>query len=310
MKITVLDAKTLGSDLDLSLFENLGKVEIYMTTSAEQTAKRICDSEVVIVNKIKLGAHNLDSAKKLKLICVTATGYDNIDIDYCRQHNIAVCNVVGYSTQCVAQVTLSMVLSLYTHLGEYRKYVNDGLYTKNKVQNHLEPVFCELYGKTWAVIGYGNIGKKVAEVARAMGCCVVPYSKSIGNDLDDLLKSADIISVHLPLNEGTYNLINRERIALMKDTAVFVNVARGAVADEEALTEAVENGKLGGLGIDVYTTEPFDENHPYNRIKDYDNVCLTPHMAWGAYEARVRCVNEIYGNIESFYGGGNKNRIV
>lgn len=310
MKITVLDAKTLGSDLDLSLFEKLGKVDIYMTTSAAEIEKRICDSEVVIVNKIKLGKHNLDKAQKLKLICVTATGYDNIDTQYCRNRGIAVCNVVGYSTHSVAQVTLSMVLSLYTHLGEYRKYVNDGLYTKNKVQNHLKPVFHELYGKTWAVIGYGNIGKKVAETARAIGCKVMPYSRSTETNLDDILKCADIVSVHLPLNEGTHNLINRERIALMKNTAVFVNVARGAVTDEAALAEAVENGRLGGLGIDVYAVEPFNENHPYNRIKDYDNVCLTPHMAWGAYEARVRCVNEIYENIEVFCKGGSKNRIV
>ncbi len=310
MKITVLDAKTLGSDLDLSLFEKLGEVDIYMTTSAAEIEKRICDSEVVIVNKIKLGKHNLDKAQKLKLICVTATGYDNIDTQYCRNRGIAVCNVVGYSTHSVAQVTLSMVLSLYTHLGEYRKYVNDGLYTKNKVQNHLKPVFHELYGKTWAVIGYGNIGRRVAETARAIGCKVMPYSRSTGTNLDDILKCADIVSVHVPLNEGTHNLINRERIALMKNTAVFVNAARGAVADETALTEAVENGKLGGLGIDVYAVEPFDENHPYNRIKDYDNVCLTPHMAWGAYEARVRCVNEIYENIEVFCKGGSKNRIV
>ena len=310
MKITVLDAKTLGSDIDLSVFDEIGETTVYTSTDINEVEERVSECDVIVVNKIKLGEHNLAKADHLKLICVTATGYDNIDLEYCKSRNIAVCNVVGYSTQCVAQVTLSMVLYLYTHLGEYRKYVNDGLYTKNKVQNHLEPVFHELYGKTWAVIGYGNIGKQVARVAEAMGCRVLAYSRSLGTDLDEILKQADIVSVHLPLNDGTRGLISRERIALMKDNAVFVNVARGAVADEEALAEAIEVGKLGGLGIDVYSTEPFDENHCYNRIKYLPNVCLTPHMAWGAYEARVRCVDEICENIRVFFDGGERNRVV
>lgn len=310
MKITVLDAKTLGSDIDLSVFDEIGETTVYTSTDINEVEERVRECDVIVVNKIKLGEHNLAKADHLKLICVTATGYDNIDLEYCKSRNIAVCNVVGYSTQCVAQVTLSMVLYLYTHLEEYRKYVNDGLYTKNKVQNHLEPVFHELYGKTWAVIGYGNIGKQVARVAEAMGCRVLAYSRSLGTDLDEILKQADIVSVHLPLNDGTRGLISREKIALMKDNAVFVNVARGAVANEEALAGAIEVGKLGGLGIDVYATEPFDENHCYNRIKDLPNVCLTPHMAWGAYEARVRCVDEICENIRVFFDGGERNRVV
>lgn len=310
LKITVLDAKTLGDDLELSQISSLGDTAVYDTTDIGEVSERVSDSDVIVVNKIKLGEHNLSGAEKLKLICVTATGYDNIDIEYCKARNIAVCNVVGYSTQSVAQVTLAMVLSLYTHIEEYKAYTADGLYTKNKVQNHLKPVFHEIYGKTWGIIGYGNIGKQVARTAEAIGCQVLPYSRSLGMDIDDILKKSDIVSVHLPLNEDTKGLLDRKRIALMKKDAIFINVARGAVADELALTEAIENGSIAGLGVDVYSTEPFDEKHPYNRIKSMPNVCLTPHMAWGAYEARMRCIGEIAENIKVFFNGGMHNRIV
>ena len=310
MKIVVLDANTLGDDLDLSMFEKLGETAVNMTTSAEQVPERVHDAEVVIVNKVKLNESNLCGASNLKLICITATGFDNVDLDYCKANNIAVCNVVGYSTHSVAQVTLAMALSLYTHVGEYKRYVDSGEYTKSKVQNHLNPVFRELYGKTWGIIGYGNIGRQVAAAAKAMGCNIMPYSRSLGTDLDEVLRKSDIVSVHLPLNDGTRGLISREKIALMKNDAIFINVARGAVTDEEALAEAVENNKLGGLGIDVYAAEPFDENHAYNRILGRDNVCFTPHMAWGAYEARIRCMESIYENITAFYSGEKKNRLV
>lgn len=310
MKLTVLDSATLGDDLDLSVFEKFGKVDIYKSTNMENVEERITDTEVIIVNKIRLGKQNLDCAKKLKLICITATGFDNIDLDYCKERGIAVCNVVGYSTHSVAQVTLATALSLYTHLAEYKSYTDSGEYTKNKVQNHLKPVYNELYGKTWGIIGYGNIGKQVGIVAEAIGCRVMPYSRSIGNDLNEVLKSSDIISVHLPLNESTKNLINKEKISLIKKEAVFINVARGAVVDESALVQAVLDGKIGGLGVDVYSTEPFDENSAYNKILNRPDVCLTPHMAWGAYEARVRCIENICENIEAFFNGVRKNRLV
>ncbi|MCX7715180.1 MAG: hydroxyacid dehydrogenase [Clostridia bacterium] len=314
MKIVVLDAKTFGMDLDLSIFGEVGEPEIYTETKPDEVSERIRDAEVVVLNKIKLNETNLFHAEKLKLICVTATGYDNIDIDYCRKKFIAVCNVRGYSTQSVAQVTLAMALSLCTSLPQYSEYVKSGLYTQNKAANHLEPVFHEIFGKVWGIVGLGNIGRQVALAARAMGCRVIAYKRMPEDgfdcvDLETLCRESDIISVHLPLCEETRNIINKEKIAMMKKTAIFINVARGSVADEKALALAIEHNRLGGLGIDVYETEPFDEEHPYNRILNNPNVCLTPHMAWGAYEARVRCIREVCENIAAFYDGKIRNRV-
>ena len=254
-------------------------------------------------------------AENLKLICVAATGYDNIDIEYCKKNNIGVANVVGYSTHSVSQVTLSLALSLYTHIGEYSRYVKDGSYTDSGVANRLAPVYHEICGKTWGIVGYGNIGKQVGVVAKALGCNILVYKRTPIEgencvDIDTLCRESDIITVHTPLNDGTRNLINRERIAMMKKDAVLVNVARGAVCDEEAIADAILGGKLGGVAIDVYSKEPFGEDHPIARIAGLDNVILTPHMAWGSYEARVRCCEEIALNIESYIKGEKRNRIV
>lgn len=313
MKTVVLDGKALGDDINLNIFD--GETEVFGTTLQELAAERIADADVVIVNKIKLNAENLRSAKNLRLICVAATGYDNIDTDYCQKNGIAVCNVKGYSTQSVAQLTVSMALSLVMHQKEYREFVRNGGYTKSGVANRLTPVYHEVCGMTWGIIGLGNIGKQVAKVAAALGCNVLAFKRTPDSgyhctDLDTIMKKSDIISVHLPLSDETKGIISRGKIALMKPNAIFINVARGAVADEKALAEAVLNGKIGGIGIDVYSKEPFDDRHCYNEIKDLDNVILTPHIAWGAYEARVRCLNEIKLNIESFFSGGNRNRIV
>lgn len=314
MKIVILDAKTLGDDIDFSIFDKFGCVSIYQTTETVQLEERIRDADVIIVNKIKLGAHNLEAAKNLKLICVTATGYDNIDLNYCWRKEIGVCNVRGYSTDSVAQVTVNMALSLMTHLHAYDAYTKSGQYTSGGVQNHLKPAFHEIAGKTWGIIGLGNIGGSVAKVARALGANVIvkPHKVNEAYDcvsLEELCRRSDIISVHVPLTAETKGMIDKEHIAMMKKNVVFINVSRGAVADEEALAEAVENGNLGGLGIDVYSEEPMTEKSPYNRILNMDNVILTPHMAWGAYEARVRCMEEIVKNIETFFMGGKRNRV-
>lgn len=314
MKIVILDAKTLGDDMEFSSFEKFGEVNVYQTTSELQIEERIKDAQIIIVNKIKLNKDNLEKSKKLKLICVTATGYDNIDINYCWRNEIAVCNVRGYSTDSVAQLTMSMALSLMTHLNEFDKYVKDGRYTAGGVQNHLRPYFHELTGKTWGVIGLGNIGKQVARLATAFGMEVVANPHKIQEgynciDLDELCRASDIISVHVPLTSETKGMINEKRIAMMKKDVIFINVSRGAVADENALVTAYENGKMGGLGIDVYSTEPMTSESPYNRILNKRNVIFTPHMAWGAYEARKRCIEEIVKNIETFLMGGKRNRV-
>lgn len=313
MRVVILDGKTLGDDINLNIFGE--DTTIYGTTEPDLVAERIADAKVVIINKIKLGEHNLKDAKNLKLICVAATGYDNIDTAYCKENGIAVCNVVGYSTQSVAQLTVSMALSLVMHQKEYNDFVKSGAYTKSGVANRLSPTYYEVAGKTWGVVGLGNIGKQVAKVAEALGCKVIAFKRTPSEEyntvsLPELMEKSDIISVHLPASSETNGIISREMIAKMKKNAILVNVARGSVTDEEALCDAVLEGRIGGVGVDVYTKEPFDEAHPMNKIKDLDNVILTPHIAWGAYESRVRCLDEIKKNIESFEKGEIRNRIV
>ena len=316
MNIVMLDTDTLGNDLDFSIYEKYGNVTKYGMTLAELAAERVKNADIVIVNKVKLNAKNLGGADKLKLICVTATGFDNIDLEYCRANGIAVCNVKGYSTASVAQLTVTMALSLVMHTAVFDRYVKDKSYTGSGVQNCLTPIFHEMSQLTWGIIGMGHIGMETARIAQALGAEVIAYNRTrrgdfVYTDIDDLCRRSDIISVHLPLNDETRNLISREKIALMKKDSVFINVSRGAVADEAALAEAVSEKRIGGIGIDVYSEEPLSENSPYNRILDCDNVILTPHMAWGAYEARVRCMEEISMNIKAFLNGGEKrNRVV
>ena len=313
MKISILDAATLGADINYKMIEELGETEIYDKTAPEQVADRISDSEVVIINKIKLNETNLKHAQKLKLICVAATGYDNIDIKFCQENNIAVCNVVGYSAVSVSQLTVAMALSLVCHLSWYDRYSKSGAYTRSGVQNKLEPVYYELEGKTWGIIGMGNIGKRVKAVAEALGCRVLYTRQSEDaekSDLDTILRESHIISVHTPLNESTYRMIGEEQLNKCTKKPILINVARGGVFDEEAVCNALLEGKLSGLGVDVYSVEPFPEDHPYNKLSERDDCILTPHMAWGAYESRIRCLNEIAENIKSFNEGKRKGRIV
>lgn len=315
MKIKILDAATLGADVDLSVFDSLGEVEIYQLTTRTELFLRVADAEACIINKVKFDREAIDAAKKLRLICVAATGYDNIDTAYCAEKGIAVCNVAGYSSNSVSQLTVAMVLSASVNLSAFRTSVADGTYSNGNVQNILTPVYHELAGKTWGIIGYGGIGQKVGAVAKALGCRVVvnkrmPVDGAECLTLNALLSVSDIVTLHVPLTDMTRGMIGERELSLMKDGAFLVNVARGAVLDEEAVARAVECGKLGFFGCDVYSTEPMPESHPYFRIKDRENVCLTPHMAWGAYEARERCMNEIFKNIRAFLDGEMRNRIV
>lgn len=315
MNIAVLDASTLGDDLNLSVFEEVGNVKIYPLTSVDELESHTQNADVIVLNKVKINEQTLPNPNKIKLICIAATGFDNVSLDYCQNHGIALCNVKGYSTNSVAQVTVAMALSLSCHLPRYNEFVEDMSYSKSGIQNRLTPVYHELSGKKWGLVGCGGIGSKVAQVAKALGCeiCVykkTPHGEYENKDIDSLMSQCDIISVHTPLNDETKNLINRERIFSMKKNAIFINVARGGVADEEALADAIEMGAIAGLGVDVYSVEPFPENHPYARIMHLKNVCLTPHMAWGAYESRQRCMEEIVLNIKAFNKGEKRNRIV
>ena len=314
MKIVFLDAATIGDDLTYESFYELGEVVVYPTTNEEEFEAHIGGADVVVINKLKLNATNLPKATNLKLICLAATGFDNVDLAYCRQKGIGVCNVVGYSTQSVAQLTLSMALSLYTHLGEYTDFVRGGEYTQKGLANRLTPVYHEIAGRTWGIVGYGNIGKQVALVAKAMGCRVLVYKRTpVADaecvDFDTICQKSDILSLHVPLNEQTRNLLDETHIAMLKKDAVVINVARGAVADEAALTNAILEDRIAGLGVDVYSKEPFDAEHPFNKIKHLPNVLLTPHMAWGGYETRVRLLGEIKENIIAFFDGKSRCRV-
>ncbi|MBQ4327698.1 MAG: hydroxyacid dehydrogenase [Clostridia bacterium] len=314
LTVVVLDASTLGEDLDLSPLQVLGEVKVYQTSTPEQIAVRIAEADILMQNKAKLTADLLAKAKKLKVICEAATGFDNIDVAYCREHGIAVTNVPGYSTQCVAQITFTLALSLITHLPQYTQFVQSGEYTASGVANRLSPAFCELYGKTWGIVGYGNIGKQVGKIAQAFGCNVIVHKRTPEEgvrcvDIDTLCRESDIISLHTPLNDGTRGLIGKAQLDMMKKNAILVNVARGAVTDEEAVAQALLSGKLAGFGCDVYSTEPFPQGHSIDRIKDLPNVCLTPHIAWGGYETRVRLLNEMTENAKAFFSGERRNRV-
>ena len=314
MKIVFLDAATLGDDLSYARFEEFGEVVAYPNTSADAFEAHIRDAEVAIVNKFKLTAENLPIANKLRLICIAATGYDNVDLEYCRQKGIAVCNVIGYSTQCVAQVTVSMALSLCTHLAEYTEFVRSGEYTKRGIANCLFPVYHEIAGKTWGIVGFGNIGKQVGRVAQALGCRVLVNKRTPIDgwdcvDLETVCRESDILSLHVPLSDSTRGMLDERHIAMMKSDAIVINVARGAVTDETALARAISENRLGGLGIDVYSVEPMKAEHPFQSIKDRPNVCLTPHMAWGGYETRVRLLNEMAENIQAFLNGSRRCRL-
>lgn len=314
LKIVVLDRDTLGEDVPLDALYALGDVTVYGLTAPELVEERIANADVVVINKIKMNASNLARADKVKQICLAATGYDNVDTAYCRENGIAVCNVVGYSTQSVAQVTVAMALSLYTKLSQYRQFVMSGEYSRQPMMNRLEPIYHEIAGKTWGIVGFGNIGRQVARVAEALGCRVLinkrtPVEEYTCVDIDTICREADILSVHTPLSGETRGLISEKRIGMMKKDAILINVARGAVIDEAAAAKAILDGRLGGLGVDVYSTEPFPVEHPYTELSDCENVCLTPHMAWGAHEARVRCLEEIAANIRAFFAGEVRCRV-
>ena len=314
MRIVIIDGNTLGPGLDLSGLEALGEVIYYDATAPEQAAERLMEADICLVNKLRLGADNLAGNSRLKLICEAATGFDNIDTAWCGAHGIAACNVPGYSTDCVAQLTAAMALYLTNRLGTYTAAVRSGAYSRGGAANILSPVYHELRGRTWGIAGYGRIGRRVSEIAAVLGCQVLCWRRNPqpGDPyvpLEELCRRSDILSVHLPLNNETRGLFSRELIALCKPTCLFINVARGAVADEAALAQALTEGRLGGLGIDVYSAEPFPETHPFYALREREDVCFTPHMAWGGMETRQRCIREIEANIAAFLRGERRNRV-
>lgn len=312
--IVFLDADTLGKDVDISSVSDFGKVTILGGTTQNEIPKKIEEATIIITNKKILGKEELKNAKKVKLICVTATGYNNIDTSFCKKQNITVCNVKGYSTNSVAQHTFALLLDLFHKNQYYHNYVASGQYSSNSMFTHFEETFYELEGKTWGIVGMGDIGQKVAKIAKVFGCVVQYYSTSGKNtsqpytcvDFDTLLKTSDIISIHAPLNEQTENLFNQEAFHLMKPSAYLINVGRGRIVNELDLVEALKTKAIAGAGLDVFENEPFSRSHPLLGV-DASVLRLTPHIAWATKEARNRVIQQIYLNIDAFLAGKPRN---
>ena len=309
MKIVFLDANSIGSDIDLSDFSKLGEVVRYGYTDECDMPQRIMDADVIIVNKMEVNAETVGEAPKLKLVCVTATGANNLDKEFLDARGIAWRNVAGYSTENVAQHTFALLFSLLEKMSYYDAYVKSGRYENDRMFTHFSNVFHELCGSTWGIIGLGNIGRRVADIAKAFGCHVIYYSTSGKHeeegyervDLDILLKTSDIVSVHAPLNENTLDLMDKEALAKMKNSAIFINVGRGPIVVEEDLADALEKGEIAAAGLDVLRQEPMASDNPLGRIKDSTKLIITPHIAWASIEARTRLMKIIWGQIRDFF---------
>lgn len=305
MKIVFLDAATMG-DVSFEPFERLGDFVSYAASSAEEARDRVADADVLMINKVQVNKELIDAAGSLKLICVAATGVNNIDVDYAASKGIPVRNVAGYSTDSVAQATFMHILSLAGGAPYFDESVKSGSYSRSGMFTDPHWNWWELAGKTIGIIGMGNIGKKVACIAEAFGMKVCYYSTSgTGHckdypclPLEELLKVSDVVSVHAPLNERTQNLLGAKEFAMMKPTAYVVNAGRGAIIVEADLADAVDNGVIAGAGIDVFVQEPVPEDHPYLKMKHPERMRLAPHVAWASVEARNRLVAMMAENVK------------
>jgi glycerate dehydrogenase len=294
--------------MDFSPFEALGEVVKYHFSSPEEAAERTRDADVVIVNKVPINEATVGAAAHLRLVCVTATGTNNLDKAYLAQRGIAWRNVAGYSTETVAQHTFALLFYLMEHLHYYDSYVKSERYVADTLFTHFANTFHELAGKTWGIVGLGAIGRRVADIAGLFGCRVIYYSTSGTHDepgyervtLDTLLAEGDIISVHAPLNDATEGLMNRAAFERMKPTAYFLNLGRGPIVVEEDLAQALEQGKIAGAGLDVLCVEPMSADNPLCRIKDSDKLIITPHIAWASVEARTRLIRTVAEQVREY----------
>ncbi len=309
MKIVFLDAKTIGEDIDLSGFDVLGEVVKYGFSTAEEARERSKDADVLILNKVQVNQKTIGEADHLKLVCVTATGTNNLDKEYLDKRGIAWRNVAGYSTESVAQHTFAMLFYLLEKLPYYDNYVKSEKYVNDVSFTHFAKAFHELSGMTYGIIGLGNIGRRVADIAKAFGCRVIYYSTSGRNSqpgyervsFDELLEQSDIVSIHAPLDENTLGLMNKEAFAKMKKSAILLNVGRGPIINEADLAEALNNKTIAAAGLDVLSVEPMQEDNPLRGIKDSERLLITPHIAWAGVEARNRLMGIILGQIKEFF---------
>lgn len=308
MKIVFLDRKTIGEDIDLSSYNRFGEVIMYDFSYPNEVPDRVKDADIIVCNKTKIDESTIYTAENLKLVCVTATGTNNLDKDYLAKRNIEWRNVAGYSTETVAQHTFALLFYLFEHLAYYDEYVKSERYAGDRLFTHFEKNFHELNGKTWGIIGLGAIGHRVAEIAGAFGAKVQYFSTSGKNhdanikevNFDELLSTSDIVSIHAPLNADTENLINIEALKKMKSSAILLNLGRGPIVNEEDLCEALDNGMIAGAGLDVLSEEPMRKDSPFLKLKNKDKIFITPHIAWASIEARVRLMKIIEEQIAEF----------
>lgn len=304
MKIVFLDAATMG-DVSFKPFERLGEFVKFDSSTPEEARERVKDADVLLINKVLVNKELIDSAPNLRLICIAATGVNNIDVAYAASKGIPVRNAVGYSTDSVVQSTFMHILSLVGGAAYFDDSVKSGRYSRSGMFTDPNWNWWELAGKTIGIIGLGNIGMKVAKIAEAFGMKVCYFSTSgTGHchdypslPLDELLAKSDIVSIHAPLNERTLNLIGARELAMMKPHAYLINMGRGAIVIEEDLAKAVDEGVIAGAGIDVFVREPIPEDHPYLKMKHPERMRLAPHVAWAATEARERLVDIMAENI-------------
>ncbi len=310
MKIVFLDAKTLGDDIDYTGFEQMGEVVRYPFTSTEEAPDRVKDADVLVVNKVLVNRRTISSAENLKLVCVTATGTNNLDKDYLAERGIAWRNVAGYSTESVAQHTFAILFYLMENLRYYDDYVKEGRYINDRIFTHFAKTFHELNGMTWGILGLGAIGRRVADIAGMFGAKVIYYSASGAPaqegyhqvDFDTLLSESDILSIHAPLNEYTEGIMDAEAFRKMKSSAILLNLGRGPIINESDLAAALNAGEISAAGLDVLCAEPMSKENPLLDVHDKDRLFITPHIAWATVEARQRLMKIIEGQIREFFG--------
>lgn len=315
-RIVILDGKTLG-DIKLEKLSEIGEVKYYDTTDISEVKERVRDANIVLTNKVVLNRENLSEANNLEFIAEVATGFNNIDVEYAKEKGIGVANVAGYSTNAVVQHTFAVALALLDEVTYYDSYVKSGEYSKSGLFTCLDKPYYEIEGKTWGIIGLGNIGRKVAKIAEAFGAKVVYYSTTGNNSndefsrvsFDELLSKSDIISIHAPLSNNTLGLLNYEALCKMKNSAILVNMGRGPIVVEEDLVRAIDENKIRGAALDVFEVEPININSPLLTMKNKDKIILSPHIAWASVEARERLFNEVIENIIAFYNGEIRNRV-
>lgn len=319
MKIVMLERNSVGPDVSVDCIGELGELTVYRNTvGVEEVKERVRDADIIIVNKCPMREETLKDAPNVKLICEFATGFDNCDLEYCRSRGIRIVNVRDYCTAMVAQHTFTLALALSQKIVHYDRYVKSGEYSAQDRFSNFDLPFEELDGKTWGIVGMGNIGRRVAKIAEAFGCKVIFHSvtgKSACReypqvDKETLLRESDFLSLHCPLSDLTLDFIDAEALKKMKPSAILINVARGRVVNNADLYEALTAGEIAAAGLDVVEKEPLEESNPLNLIKDSGRLIITPHLAWASVEARTRCVEEAYKNIEAFLRGEERNIVI